>query len=307
MLPLHLIDHNPRQSRQAFDPEALRELADSIREHGVLQPILVRPVEGRFQIVAGERRYHAASMAGLESIPAIVLERDDTEAAFATAVENLHREQLDIEDEARTFAYLVELSGLSQRKLAKRLGINHVYLSRRLKLLKHPDLMQAYRQGQVSLLEVLKQTDNVAPIQDEAGAAESADEPARDEDAAPTAEEGYVLIEREDLPGFIVARTPGATDASGTGEEQRQTVSQRNSAGRTRFRWRPALQFRTWLERIQPQEVPPHERATVKAQIAEIRAKLQEWEAALEGDEGDSPDNDTQGAGYSADAESTQV
>lgn len=286
-LPLRLIDPNPRQSRQAFDLAALHELADSIREHGVLQPILVRPVGDRFQIFAGERRYHASEMAELKSIPAIVLERGDMETAFATAVENLQREQLDIEDEARTFAYLIELSGLSQRKLAKRLGLNHVYVSRRLKLLKHPDLMQAYRTGQMTLFEVLKQTDEV--VDTEGNSADPSEEvPGTEASGSPSITEDYVLIERDDLPGYIVSRNRDDQRNSGADGDE-GTVSPRNSSspgtssktGSTRFRWQPALQFHSWLNRIQPQEIPANERASFKAQIAEIKAKLQEWEAVL--------------------------
>jgi ParB/RepB/Spo0J family partition protein len=293
-LPVHLIDPNPRQNRQAFDVQTLQELADSILEQGVLQPILVRPSEnGRYVIVAGERRWRASRIAELDTIPAIILERDDVDSAFATATENIQREQLDIEDEARTFAYLMDLSGLSQRKLAKRLGLNHVYVSRRLKLLKRPDLMQPYRTGQLTLFEVLARIDQVPEVPEmpdmlDTRGTDSAERTDPQENAgAPTQlltleTTEFELIERDDLPGFIVSRGPGNfRDDSTDG----QNVSRRNSMGSTPFRWRPALQFRNWLNRIQPQAVPPDERASFKIQIAEIKAKLQEWEAALDRDQ----------------------
>lgn len=290
LLPLDLIDPNPRQNRQAFDVQALEELADSIRQEGVLQPILVRPQEGgRFIIVAGERRWRASQMAGLENIPAIIMERDDLDSAFATAIENIQREQLDIEDEARTFAYLIELSGLSQRKLAKRLGLNHVYVSRRIKLLKRPDLMQAYREGQLTLSEVLGRLDQPVDGQSSAQDPANIQELQNEDEGQPAAlvagdnrgTEAFELIERDDLHGFIVSRAEDAIRRNATSE----SVSRRNSSGSTSFRWRPALQFRSWLDRVQPQQIPPDERASFRAQIAEIRAKLYAWEEALEAEQ----------------------
>src|SRR6476659_3834017 len=88
-LDLDLIDPNPAQSRQSFDETALAELAASIRQHGVFQPIVVRPVGGRYQVVAGERRTRAARTAGLREIPAIIRDLTDEQAAYATAIENL--------------------------------------------------------------------------------------------------------------------------------------------------------------------------------------------------------------------------
>src|SRR5215212_319461 len=131
LLPLDVIDANPQQARQVFDERALAELADSIREHGVLEPILVRPLGERYQVVAGERRTRAARQAGLREIPALVREMSDEAAAYATAIENLQREDMDLEDTARWLAYLQQLTGLSQRELAKRLGKTHNWVSRR--------------------------------------------------------------------------------------------------------------------------------------------------------------------------------
>lgn len=95
-LRLDEIDPNPRQARQAFNIETLMELADSIKEHGVIEPIVVRPTGSRYEIVAGERRHRAASMARLTTIPARIMHLDTEQAAIVTALENLQREDLDI-------------------------------------------------------------------------------------------------------------------------------------------------------------------------------------------------------------------
>lgn len=255
-LPLDEIDRNPHQARQAFNMETLEELADSIREHGVIEPIVVRPsggvTGGRYEIVAGERRHRAAGIAGLATIPARIMHLDTEQAAIITALENLQREDLDIEDEARQFAYLLEITGLSQRKLADKLGINYNYLSRRVRLLKRPDLLEEYRAGRSKLHEVLSMLDQ--PTLVEGG---QANEPE--------------LIEREDMPGYIVVRVDSVHEV-GSGYDDGKAAM---------FRWRPAMQFRNWLNRTSIAAIPPDERASFKAQIAEIKAKLDEWEKAL--------------------------
>ena len=256
-LPLDEIDRNPHQARQAFNMETLEELADSIREHGVIEPIVVRPSGGvtgsRYEIVAGERRHRAAGMAGLATIPARIMHLDTEQAAIITALENLQREDLDIEDEARQFAYLLEITGLSQRKLADKLGINYNYLSRRVRLLKRPDLLEEYRSGRSKLHEVLSMLD----------------QPANGENGQGSEPE---LIEREDMPGYIVVRVDSVHEV-GNGYDDGKAAM---------FRWRPAMQFRNWLNRTSIAAIPPDERASFKAQIAEIKAKLDEWEKALE-------------------------
>lgn len=132
-LPLALIDANPAQARQHFDEAALQELADSIVACGVLQPIVVRPVGDRYQVVAGERRTRAARLAGEVMISAIIRELTDEHAAYIVAVENLQREDLTPADEARWLQNLLDLTGCSQRELARRLGKSHEYVSKRLR------------------------------------------------------------------------------------------------------------------------------------------------------------------------------
>ncbi len=161
-IALDRIDPNPNQARQVFDSRTLDELANSIREHGVMQPIGVRPLGDRYVIIYGERRYRAAGGAGLKEIPATVHEVDEQQANIMTALENLHREDLDIEDEARYFQTLLDATGLSERKLADKLGINHVYINRRVKLLQRPDLLERYRQGLVTLHEAVGADETVS-------------------------------------------------------------------------------------------------------------------------------------------------
>jgi ParB/RepB/Spo0J family partition protein len=290
LLPIDLIDPNPFQPRQAFDATALEELAASIREHGVLEPVLVRPVGERYQIVVGERRFQASRIAGQTDIPSIIRPMDDMEAAFVSTVENLQREDLDIEDEARRFAYLLELTGMSQRKLAEKLGINHIYLSRRVKLLKRPDLLDAYRAGLMTLHQVVSQADS--------GIEDAEADP---ETVSPGNNLGAIdLVERqeltEEIDGIASAVSLGNNqdDLELIEESETTYIVSRGNRGRggegvpgrqrregSLFRWRPTMQFRNWLNRIDPKEVPPDERATLRAQITEIRAKLEEWEAAL--------------------------
>ena len=133
------IDPNPNQPRLTFEEEPLQELAASIREHGVLQPILVRPgAEGRFQLIAGERRWRAARLAGLREIPAIVDEIDDQTALEIAIIENLQREDLSPLDEALMYERMTTEHGYSLRKLAQKLGKDKGYIENRLRLADAP-------------------------------------------------------------------------------------------------------------------------------------------------------------------------
>jgi ParB family chromosome partitioning protein len=135
MVPIDHIEPNPEQPRLVFEPEALNELAGSIREHGVLQPILVRPLGANaFQIVAGERRWRASRLAGLETIPALIEDIDDDTALEISIIENLQREDLSPLDEAAMYDRMVHEHGYSIRKLADKLGKDKGYLENRLRL-----------------------------------------------------------------------------------------------------------------------------------------------------------------------------
>jgi ParB/RepB/Spo0J family partition protein len=139
IVPVDHIEPNPEQPRMVFEPEALNELAASIREHGVLQPILVRPLgPNTYQIVAGERRWRASRLAGLETIPALIEEIDDDTALEIAIIENLQREDLTPLDEAAMYDRMVHEHGYSIRKLADKLGKDKGYLENRLRLADAP-------------------------------------------------------------------------------------------------------------------------------------------------------------------------
>jgi ParB family transcriptional regulator, chromosome partitioning protein len=139
-LPLEAVFPNPNQPRKYFDPEALSELAASIRERGVMEPIIVRPREGRYEIVAGERRYRASKLAGLSEIPAVVREMTDEEAMADSLLENFQREDLTVMEKARAIKNLLEV--MSSEQCAKSLGCSTSTLKRYLDLLDLPPIIQ---------------------------------------------------------------------------------------------------------------------------------------------------------------------
>ena len=151
-LPLELIAPSPTQPRRHFDEQALQALAGSLGERGVLQPVLVRPKPGgSFELVAGERRWRAAQIAGLESIPALVRPRDDAEAIELALIENMAREDLNPIEEARACAALVEELGLTREEVGRRVGRSRVAVSNLTRLLDLPDeVIELLEQGALS-------------------------------------------------------------------------------------------------------------------------------------------------------------
>ena len=138
-VPLDRIEANPENPRLVFEESALEELAASIREHGVLQPVLVRPLgPNQFQLVAGERRWRAAKIAGLAAIPALVEDLDDDVALEIAIIENLQREDLSPLEEASMYDRMIKDHGYSVRKLAQKLGKDKGYLENRLRLADAP-------------------------------------------------------------------------------------------------------------------------------------------------------------------------
>jgi ParB family transcriptional regulator, chromosome partitioning protein len=133
-VPVGKILPNPAQPRLSYDEDSLTELADSIREHGVLQPILVRPAGGKFELIAGERRWRASGMAGRETIPAIVVEFDEQTALEVSIIENLQREDVSPLEEAAMFRKMTETFGYSVRQLAQKVGKDKGYVENRLRL-----------------------------------------------------------------------------------------------------------------------------------------------------------------------------
>jgi ParB family transcriptional regulator, chromosome partitioning protein len=135
-----LVRANPNQPRRSFDEASLEALADSVREQGVLQPVLLRPrAGGTYELVAGERRWRAAKLAGLERLPALVQERDDATTLEVALVENMAREDLNPVEEARAVAALVEELGLTREEVGRRVGRSRVAISNLLRLLDLPD------------------------------------------------------------------------------------------------------------------------------------------------------------------------
>lgn len=142
-LSLANVSSNPYQPRKTFKEEQLQDLAESIKEYGVLQPVLVRRKGNRYELIAGERRLRAAELAGLEKIPAIVRTFDDRDIALLALVENLQREDLDYFEEAEGYARLIGSFGLTQEELAERLGKSQSAIANKLRLLKLSDKIRA--------------------------------------------------------------------------------------------------------------------------------------------------------------------
>jgi ParB family chromosome partitioning protein len=154
MVALDLLEPNPDQPRRLFSDEALKELADSIREKGVIQPLIVRPSkksEGRYEIVAGERRWRASQLAQQHQVPVIVRELDDTEVLEIAIVENIQRADLNAIEEAMGYRQLMDRFGHTQDKVAEALGKSRSHIANLLRLLTLPDEVQGYvRNGRLS-------------------------------------------------------------------------------------------------------------------------------------------------------------
>jgi ParB family chromosome partitioning protein len=151
-IPVQMISPNPRQPRRRFDENALAALAGSLGERGVLQPVLVRPqTDGTYELIAGERRWRAAQLAGMETIPALVRPREDAVALELALIENMAREDLNPIEEARAVAALVEELGLTREQVGARVGRSRVAVSNLLRLLDLPDeAIELIEQGTLS-------------------------------------------------------------------------------------------------------------------------------------------------------------
>ena len=135
-LPISQVESCSSQPRKQFDPEALSDLADSIRQHGIIQPLTVRKLQsGYYQIIAGERRWRAARMAGLKQVPAVVIEADDRKAMELAMIENLQREDLNPMEEAEGYRVLMEQYNLTQEETAERVGKSRSAVANALRLL----------------------------------------------------------------------------------------------------------------------------------------------------------------------------
>ncbi len=136
-LPPSRIRPNPAQPRTVFSPEGLEELAASIAVHGILQPLSVRRMESHYELIAGERRYRAAQMAGLREIPCIVMRMDEQESSFAALLENLQRQDLNFVEEARAFSQMMTRFSMSQEQVAKAVGKSQSAVANTLRILRH--------------------------------------------------------------------------------------------------------------------------------------------------------------------------
>ena len=144
IVQLYLDDIIPNrfQPREVFDENALKELAVSIKEHGVIQPIIVRNVNGKYEIIAGERRYKASALAGLTKIPAIIRDLDDKESSKVALLENLQRKNLNPIEEARTYQKILEIDEMTQEELAKTMGKSQSAVANKIRLLSLPEEIQ---------------------------------------------------------------------------------------------------------------------------------------------------------------------
>ena len=139
---ISLIDPNPNQPRREFDQEALQELANSIRELGIIQPITLRKVANRYQIIAGERRWRASQLAGLQKIPAYIVSVEDQGVMEMALVENIQREDLNAIEIALAYQHLAEATGMTQAKISDRVGKSRAAVTNYLRLLKLPAQVQ---------------------------------------------------------------------------------------------------------------------------------------------------------------------
>ena len=150
-LPVKALVPNPAQPRTVFREASLDELAQSIRQHGILQPISVRLVGSSYELIAGERRLRAAIQAGLTEVPCLVMQMTDEEAATAALVENLQRQDLDFVEQAQGIDSLVRQWNLSQEQVAKRLGMSQSGIANKLRLLRHsPQVLEALRAAELT-------------------------------------------------------------------------------------------------------------------------------------------------------------
>ena len=152
LLPIYKVEPNPDQPRQDFDPEELQSLADSIAVHGIVQPLTVRELEnGYYQIIAGERRWRAARMSGLNEVPAVIIEADDKKVTELALIENLQRQDLNPVEEALGYQSLIEDYGLTQEEAAARVGKSRPAVTNALRLLGLcPEVLSRLRSGDLT-------------------------------------------------------------------------------------------------------------------------------------------------------------
>jgi ParB/RepB/Spo0J family partition protein len=260
-IPLDQLAPNPWQPRRAADPDRLQELADDISARGVLEPLLVRPLAaGGYQVIAGERRYRAATLSGRETVPCLILEVDDAEARAISLVENLQREDLDIEDEARFLAEL-HAGGMSLRAIGDVIHKSHQYVQRRLRLVADPAALLAYRAGQLNLEDLV--SDRAAPADDVPMA-----------ELAQAAEAAAALLPAAES---VTQRYSAANDVAWNEERAR-----RNAVW-----YKPYHKLLLHTRRLQPAEIPAPERQALQRTLGDLIAELTTLERALASEDAD--------------------
>ncbi|MDD3268235.1 MAG: nucleoid occlusion protein [Syntrophomonadaceae bacterium] len=142
-IALDKLSPNPYQPRRQFNQGELQELAQSIQEYGIIQPIVVRKVEQKYQIIAGERRYRACCLLGLNEIPAIIQEMEDEKVAAVSLIENLQRRELNYFEEANAYSALIHVFGITQEELARKIGRSQAAIANKLRLLKLPEQVRS--------------------------------------------------------------------------------------------------------------------------------------------------------------------
>jgi len=260
--PIHLIDAAPDQPRQRFDDAALEELARSIRESGVLQPLLVSREGERYRLIAGERRLRAARLAGLISVPVMVRQADAKEAFLMALIENLQREDLGPLEQARAYQRLVEEYGWSQEEVARRVGKDRSTVANALRLLHcGPALAQALQEGRVSegvarALLGLSEGDQEALLQKvleedlpvrrvESLVRRLRDRPPRRPQRQGSALDDYFRLSRERLEAALGMPV---------------TISRRGHRGQVRIEFRGLQELRSLMDRVAKDGKGPNDR-----------------------------------------------
>jgi len=150
-IDINMIVPREDQPRKKFDQESLKELAKSLEEHGILQPVLVREKEGRYELVAGERRWRAAKMAGLQTIPVIIRQLDDSQAGELSLIENLQREDLTAVEEAQAYRLMMERYQYTQEMLSQKIGKSRSHIANTLRILNLPfSILEMLESGKIS-------------------------------------------------------------------------------------------------------------------------------------------------------------
>jgi len=256
---------NPWQPRRRADPARLQELANDIGARGVLEPLIVRHLaDDQYQIIAGERRFRAAELAGLVQVPCLVRDVDEAEARAIALVENLQREDLDIEDEAR---FLKELhdGGMSLRDIGATIHKSYQYVNRRVKLAADPAALQAYRDGHLNLDSLI--TDRVRPVAGvPMGELAAAAQAAADELFG--AGEGVTPRNTDDAPGArVTPRNNGAPGEPAARGDRLVGLLQR---------------FQVTVRQVQLTTVPAQKRAVLRETVTALIGELTVLAEALD-------------------------